>query len=66
MTWNDFIDELRKHEDMLDTEALLYLDHNSDVRLGEVVPLAGVLERYEDDHLNEDNNLFTFIPDKEF
>lgn len=65
MTWREFIAELRKHEDMLDTEALLYLDYPMDVRMGEPMPLAGVAERYEDDHENADNNLVTFIWDKE-
>ena len=65
MTWNEFIAELRKHNDMLDTEALIYLDSPMDIRLGEALPLAGVVERYEDDHDNEDNNLVTFLGDKE-
>ena len=65
MTWNEFIAELRKHNDMLDTEALIYLDSPMDIRLGEALPLAGVVERYEDDHDNEDNNLVTFLWDKE-
>lgn len=58
MTWREFIAELRKHEDMLDTEALLYLDYPMDVRMGEPMPLAGVAERYEDDHENCESGPF--------
>ena len=65
MTWNELMAELQKHPDMLDTEALIYIDCHSDVRMGEPMPLAGVIERYPDDHFNEDNNLVTFIWDKE-
>ena len=65
MTWREFIAALHRYEDMLDTEALIYLDSPMDIRLGEALPLAGVVERYEDDHDNEDNNLVTFLWDKE-
>ena len=65
MTWREFIAALHRHEDMLDTEALIYLDSPMDIRLGEALPLAGVIERYEDDHDNEDNDLVTFLWDKE-
>ena len=65
MTWREFIAELYGHEDMLDTEALIYLDYPMDIRMGEALPLAGVVERYEDDHENADNNLVTFVRDKE-
>ena len=64
MTWNDFIKELNKHPHMLDTEALLYLDDLADVQFNEPIPLEGVIERYEDDPFNEDNDLVTFIADK--
>jgi len=50
---------------MLDTEALLYLDDLADVRIGEEVPFAGVLERFDgEDHYREDNNLAAIIWDK--
>ena len=65
MTWREFIAEVEKHPDMLDTEALIYLDYPIDIRMMEALPLAGVIERYPDDHFNEDNNLVTFLWDKE-
>lgn len=65
MTWREFIAELQRHPDMLDKEALLYLNDTSDIRMDEPLPLAGVAELYEDDHLNEMNELYTFLWDKE-
>lgn len=65
MTWREFIAEVEKHPDMLDTEALLYLDDLADVRIGEEVPFAGVLERFDgEDHYREDNNLAAIIWDR--
>lgn len=61
MTWRQFIAELQKHEEMLDTDALLYVDCNADFQIGEPLPFAGVIDRYPEEPTHPDNNLVAYL-----
>ncbi len=66
MTWRELINDiLENHHDMLDTEALIYIDENNHILLNEVTPIAGVIERFDDsiDRKRDDNELFVFVSD---
>jgi hypothetical protein len=66
MTWRELINDIiENHHDMLDTEAIIYIDERNHILLNEVTPIAGVLERFDDpdDRKRDDNDLVAFISD---